>query len=173
MRQVAGGITLSLLRVLGLAGLAAGLLGGCQALAVTAAGIGASTGLTHSAGSISNRTFTAPEPQVRQATLMALEKMGVKIESISKNQATEFFRASVADRTIEIEVETLNAQTTRISATAQRGVFVYDGATAREIVAQTELAMAELAQPRRARAPSKPATTSIANSTIGPATIRR
>jgi hypothetical protein len=172
MRQVASGITSSSLRFLAFV-VAATLLGGCQAIAVTAAGIGTSTGLSHSAGSVSNRTFTAPEPQVRHATLIALEKMGVKVETISRSQGTEVFRASMADRVIEIEIESLNALTTRINATAQRGLFVYDGATAREIVAQTELAMAELAQPRRARAPSKGATTSIANSTIDSPTIRR
>lgn len=146
------------------------MLAGCQTLAVTAAGIGASTGLSHTASSISNRTFTAPELQVRHATLLALERMGVKVEGSTKNKSVEVLRASVADRTIEVEVETLNAQTTRVSATAQRGLFVYDGATAREIIAQTEAMMVELAQPRRAQSPTK-STTSVATST--PLPIRR
>lgn len=174
MRQAVSIFTWPTLRVGAAAGLAVCLLGGCQALAVTAAGIGASTGLTHTASSISYRTFTAPEGQVRQATLTALERMGVKVEGSSKNQTTEFLRASVADRTIEIEVESLNAQTTRISAAAQRGMFTYDGATAREIVAQTEAVMAELAQPKRARAvaPAKPST-ALADSATPPPPIRR
>lgn len=145
-------------------------LSGCQALAVTAAGIGATTGLSHTANSISDRTFTASETQVRQATLLALERMGVKVEGSTRQASGELLRASVADRSIEIELESLNAQTTRISATAQRGMFVYDGATAREIVAQTEAVMAELSQPRRAQAPAK-APTSVANSS--PLPIRR
>ena len=172
MRRFTGVITLASLRAVGWAAAATLALGGCQAIAVTAAGIGASTGLTHTASSISYRTFTAPEHQVRQATLIALEKMGVKIEAATRNQTIETIRASVADRSIEIEVESLNISTTRLSASAQRGLFVYDGATAREIVAQTELAMAELAQPRKARAPTK-MSPALADSTMGAQAIGR
>jgi Protein of unknown function (DUF3568) len=172
MRLITGVITASNWRI-GLVGLAAVLLlGGCQAVAVTAAGIGASTGLTHTASSISYRTFTAPETQVRQATLIALERMGVKVEGTSRSQATETIRASMADRAIEIELEAMNSATTHISASAQRGLFVFDGATAREIVAQTESAMAELNQPRKARAPSK-GSGALADSTTGAPAIRR
>lgn len=156
---------------LALAASAALLLGGCQALAITAAGIGASTGLTHTANSISSRTFTANEQQVRQATLVALGKMGMKLASSEKNASIETLRASVSDRSIEIEVEVLNDSTTRISTSAQRGLFNYDGATAREIVAQTELAMAELAQSRKARGPSK-TTSASADSMLSGAALR-
>jgi hypothetical protein len=148
------------------------LLGGCQAIAITAAGIGASTGLTHTANSISTRTFTANEQQVKQAALIALAKMGMKVESSERKAAIETLRASVADRSIEIEVETLNELTTRISSSAQRGLFLYDGATAREIVVQTELAMVELAQSRRGRGNSK-STSALADSMLGAAPMRR
>lgn len=170
MRQAARAHAGSKLRGVAALGTCLLFLTGCQALAVTAAGIGASTGLSHTANSISERTFTAPELQVRQATLMALDRMGVKVEGSKRNATGEVLRASVADRSIEVELESLNPQTTRISATAQRGLFVYDGATAREIVAQTESMMVELAQSRRAQAPAK-ATTSVANSS--PLPIRR
>lgn len=168
MRHAACTLAGSTLRVIAAAGIC--MLGGCQTLAVTAAGIGASTGLSHTANSISDRTFTASESQVRQATLMALERMGVKIEGSTRNPAGELMRAKVADRSIEIELESLNPQTTRISAVAQRGLFVYDGATAREIIAQTEAVMVELAQPRRVVTPAK-ASTAVATST--PLPIRR
>jgi nicotinate-nucleotide pyrophosphorylase len=98
--------------------------------------------------------------------------MGIKVEGVSSQQAVETIRASVADRTVEIEVETLNHATTRISASAQRGAFVFDGATAREIVAQTELAMTELTQQRKARAPGK-TSSALADSSSGPTAIRR
>lgn len=157
---------------LSLACAAAVLLGGCQALAITAAGIGASTGLNHTANSISARTFTANEQQVKQAALIALARMGMKVESSEKSAAIETLRATVGDRSIEIEVEALNELATRISTSAQRGFFMYDGATAREIVVQTELAMVELAQSRRARGPSK-STSALADSMVGAAPMRR
>lgn len=170
MRQAARAHSGSTLRGWVAAGICVFLLSGCQTLAVTAAGIGATTGLSHTANSISERTFTAPELQVRQATLLALDRMGVKVDGSTRNASGELLRASVAGRSIEIELESLNAHTTRISATAQKGLFVYDGATAREIIAQTEVMMLELTQPRRAQAPAKPATT-VANST--PVPVRR
>ena len=141
-----------------LASVVALLLGGCQALAITAAGIGASTGLSHTANSISSRTFTANEQQVRQAALLALGKMGMKFESSEKSASIETLHATVSDRSIEIEVEALNESTTRISASAQRGLFTFDGATAREIVVQTEFAMVELAHSRKARSSTKTAS---------------
>ncbi len=172
MRLITQVITSYSVRRLALAGGAVLLLGGCQALAITAAGIGASSGLSHTANSISSRTFTANEQQVRQATLMALGKMGMKLESSERNASIETLRASVSDRSIEIDVEALNESTTRISTSAQRGLFTYDGATAREIVAQTELAMTELAQSRRARAPSKTTSASV-DSMLGGTALRR
>lgn len=148
------------------------LLGGCQALALTAAGVGASTGLSHTANSISSRTFTASDQLVKQAALIALGKMGMKFESSEKNESIETIRARVSDRTIEIEVEVLSESTTRISTSAHRGLFLYDGATAREIVVQTELAMIELGQSRRTRGPSKTAS-ALADSMMGSAPTRR
>ncbi len=172
MRLITQVITSCSVGRLALAGTAALLLCGCQALAITAAGIGASTGLTHTANSISSRTFTANEQHVRQATLLALGKMGMKLESSEKSGLTETLHASVSDRSVEIAVEALNESTTRISTSAQRGLFTYDGATAREIVVQTELAMTELAQSRKARIPTKTASANT-ESLLGTAPQRR
>ncbi len=172
MRLIARLIACRSARRFAVAGAAAVLLGGCQAIAITAAGIGASTGLSHTASSIGSRTFTANEQQVKQATLTALTRMGMKLDSASKGDSTETLRASLADRSVEVEVEILSESTTRITATAQRGLFVYDGATAREIIAQTELAMQDMAPPRRARAPTKLAP-ALADSTMSVAPIRR
>ena len=83
-------------RSVALAGAAALLLGGCQALALTVAGVGASTGLSHTANSISSRTFTASDQQVKQAALIALGKMGMKFESSEKVESIETIRAQVA-----------------------------------------------------------------------------
>jgi lipoprotein-anchoring transpeptidase ErfK/SrfK len=172
MRLIARLVACQSARWFAIAGAAVALLGGCQAVAITAAGIGASTGLSHTANSIGTRTFTANEQQVKQATLAALTRMGMKLDSVSKGESVETLRASLADRNVEIEVEVLNESTTRITASAQRGLFLYDGATAREIIAQTELAMLDLTAPRRARAPTKLAP-ALADSTMSVAPIRR
>jgi lipoprotein-anchoring transpeptidase ErfK/SrfK len=172
MRSISQVIVSRSARKFATAAAAAIVLGGCQAVAITAAGIGASTGLSHTANSIGSRTFTANEQQVKQATLAALSRMGMKLDSANKGATVETLRASLANRSVEVEVEALNESTTRITATAQRGLFLYDGATAREIIAQTELAMLELTATRRARAPAKMGP-SLADSTMTVAPIRR
>ena len=46
-------------------------------LTITAAGVGASAGVTHTMGGITYRTFTAPLPKVKNATMTALNRMGI------------------------------------------------------------------------------------------------
>lgn len=174
MRLITQVIASRMARRLCVAGAILPLLCGCQAIAITAAGIGASTGLTHTVDSIASRTFTANQRQVKQATLIAMGKMGMKLESSEKDETSEIIRASLPGRRVEIELTSLSETATRVNTTAQRGMFTYDGATAREIVAQTELAVQEIvASSRRARAPSKGAP-ALADSTMGAAVpIRR
>lgn len=116
-------------------------LSGCGALAMTALGVGASAGVNHTANGISSRTFTATAPQVRTASLVALQRMGIAVESIEQRDGAELIKAKSADRKIEIELESMSRSTTQMRATAKHNMFVHDGATAREIVEQTDLAI--------------------------------
>lgn len=116
--------------------LAPALLGGCQSLALTAAGIGASTGINHIISGIVARTYTEPYPKVRQAALGSISRMGMKVDSVEKNTYGEVIKAKTRDRDVEIELEAISPSTTRVVATAKNGLL-YDGATASEIVHQT------------------------------------
>ncbi|MET0209320.1 MAG: DUF3568 family protein [Burkholderiaceae bacterium] len=126
---------------LGLACLVGLSLGGCASVAMTAVGIGASAGVSHTANALSSRTFTASAPQVRTASLVALQRMGISVESIEQRDGAEVIKARSADRKIEIELEPMNKSTTQMRATAKHNLFVHDAATAKEIVEQTELAI--------------------------------
>lgn len=126
---------------LGLMLVTAAGLSGCGALAMTALGVGASAGVNHTANGISSRTFTATAPQVRTASLVALQRMGIAVESIEQRDGAEVIKAKSADRKIEIELEVMSRSTTQMRATAKHNLFVHDGATAREIVEQTDLAI--------------------------------
>ncbi|WP_428422345.1 hypothetical protein [Methylibium sp.] len=137
----------SWIRVLALLSVAAGL-SGCGALAITALGVGASAGVSHTASGVSYRTFTATAPQVKAASLAALSKMGITVAGIDKTDGGELIKASYADRSIEIELEAMSKSTTQMRASAKRNLFVYDAATAKEIVEQTERAMAAAADKR-------------------------
>ncbi|HSD60041.1 MAG TPA: hypothetical protein VLC55_04235 [Burkholderiales bacterium] len=123
-------------RAAGLAALIA-VLGGCAPLALTAAGIGGSTGVSHVLGGMTYRTFTEPLPKVKGATITALSRMEIKAGPASKIEGGEMIKAEASGREIEIEFEQLSPKTTRMRAVAKKGLL-YDSATATEIIIQTE-----------------------------------
>ena len=119
------------------------VLNGCAApVALTLFGVGAGvttgTAVSYTLDGIAYRTFTASLPQVEQATLLALNDMGMEIESAEKTEEGKAIRAKGIDRQIEIELEAVSSKTTRIRTVAKNGVFFKDRATATEIILQTE-----------------------------------
>lgn len=113
------------------------LLAGCEGAALTMFGVGASTGVQHSLNGVTYRTFTAPSAKVKSATLVALGRMAIKVDKTNKQGSDDIIVAKAADRSIEIEVQPLSPNTTRMRAVAKQGLF-YDNATAYEIITQTE-----------------------------------
>lgn len=118
------------------------LLSGCAAIGLTLFGVGAGvstgTAVSYSLDGIAYRTFTAPLPKVESATLVALNRMGIKVEGNEKNDEGKLIRALGDDRQIEIQLETISPKTTRIRTVAKQGTFFKDRATATEIIIQTE-----------------------------------
>ncbi len=115
---------------------------GCAAVGLTLFGVGAGvstgTGVSYTLDSIAYKTFTAPEEGLRTATLKTLKRMDIEVK---ENQATESGRkivAAASDRTIEIEIDRLTSQTTRMRVNVKQGAFFKDRATAAEIIIQTE-----------------------------------
>lgn len=112
-------------------------LAGCDPITLTALGVGASTGVSHTLGGIVYRTFSEPMPKVKGAAYKALQRMQVKVKSTNKIDNGEEIKAVAADRDISIELEALTPNTTRMRVTANNGLF-RDSATATEIIIQTE-----------------------------------
>lgn len=108
---------------------------------MTMLGVGASAGVAHQMGGMAYRTFTAPLSRVKAATLTALRRMEIKVSKMEKISNGEALYATVADRKIEIELEALTPNTTRIKAVARKDGLLVDSATAVEIISQTEKAM--------------------------------
>lgn len=108
--------------------------------ATTFAGIGGSAAINHRMSGISHRTFTAPVSKVKKATFRALSQM--KITVVSKGQREKedvyFISAKTTKRNIEVEIEPISKNATQISVKAKKSTFVYDSATANEIVQQTK-----------------------------------
>ena len=114
-------------------------LGGCAAVALTALGVGMATGVGHTLGGMVYKTFTAPQAQVKRATLGALQRMQVKVVKSERNGSTEVIIGKAGDREIEIELEALTPGATRMKVTAkQDSGILRDGATATEVILQTE-----------------------------------
>ena len=118
------------------AGLLCGLTG-CQAAALTSLGIGGSTGVNHAMNGVAYRTFSMPTSRLKKATLTALGRMQIKVESSRKEDASEIIIAKTPNRNIEVSMESLSPNTTRMRTVAKDGLF-YDSATAAEIIYQTE-----------------------------------
>jgi hypothetical protein len=111
----------------------------CVPLALTAAGVGMATGVSHTLGGIVYKTFTAPQAQVKRATLAALGRMQIKVTEVKRKNSTETIFAKAGDREIEIELEALTPTTTRMQVTARKDAgLLRDSATATEIIIQTE-----------------------------------
>jgi len=95
--------------------------------------------VSHTLGGVSYRTFTLPAATVRSASLVALQRMGIKVGGSTKNDnGAEILKATAIDRDIEITLEPLSASSTRMKVVARNGKIFTDSATATEIIVQTE-----------------------------------
>ena len=114
-------------------------LGGCVAVGLTALGVGMATGVSHTLSGIVYKTFAAPQAQVKRATMGALGRMQIKVVDSKRDKSTETIRAKAGDRDIEVELEALTPNTTRMTVTAKKdGGILRDGATATEVILQAE-----------------------------------
>ena len=119
-------------------------LSGCVAAATSAAGIGGSAAITHTMNGITYRTFTAPQAKVRFATIRALDRMQIKLisDSMQDKSNIRLVTAKSSERKIEIQLEPISPNTTRMRVIAKKGSGIfYDAATAEEIIQQTKLSL--------------------------------
>ena len=115
-------------------------LTGCVAAATTAAGIGGSQALSHTINGITYRTFTATAPEVKVAAMTALSRMKIKVVSDGKPDKNNLriITAKANTRSIEVQIEPISDNTTRMRVVARSGGLFYDSATADEIIQQTK-----------------------------------
>ncbi len=114
-------------------------LGGCVAVGITALGVGMATGVSHTLSGIVYKTFSVPQAQLKKAALTALSRMQVKVIATTRDGETEVITASAGDRSIDVELESLTGNATRMSVTVKKsGGILRDSATATEIILQTE-----------------------------------
>lgn len=115
------------------------LLAGCESVGMVAAGVGGTAFVNHALGNISYRTFSAPAKSVKTASIGALHRMGLRVVGTERNRnGSETLKATGNDREIEITLERISPHTTRVKVLARDGSVFFDGATAQEIILQTE-----------------------------------
>lgn len=119
---------------IGLAGCSSAL----QPFAMALAGAGTTTLVSHGLSGTAYRTFTHGLDDVKAAALETLALMGIRVEGFETVEHGQLILASARQRTIEVELETVTAKTTRMRVVARNGGLFYDAATAAEIVLQTE-----------------------------------
>lgn len=118
---------------------AALLSAGCAPVAFTALGVGSATAVNHTLTGVTYKTFTLPLPAVKTASLSALERMGIQVDGTGTQQGHEVVKATGNDRNIEIVLEPISSNSTRMRVIARSsGGILYDSATATEIITQTE-----------------------------------
>src|SRR5437879_8279898 len=91
------------------------MLQGCAAgVGLTLFGVGAGvttgTSVAYTLDGIAYKTFTAPLPQVENATRTALDRMGIKVEATSKIDQGKAIKAVSNDRDIRSEEHTSELQ---------------------------------------------------------------
>lgn len=114
-------------------------LNGCAAVALTALGVGMATGVSHQLGGMVYKTFTTSQANVKRAAYGAMNRMQIKVTQNRRDGSNETIYAKAGDRDIVIELEALTPNTTRMKVQAkQNGGILTDGATATEVILQTE-----------------------------------
>ena len=114
-------------------------LGGCVAVGLTALGVGMATGVSHTLSGMVYKTFSTSQSNVKRATMTAFQRMQIKVVESKRKGTTETIVAKAGDRDIEVELEALTPSTTRMLVTAKKdGGILRDGATATEVILQTE-----------------------------------
>lgn len=120
------------------AGCACVLLAACEPLAIGLAGAGVGVALRYNLDNIASRTFTASSDAVKNASLIAIQRMGLTLDTRKTYDSGEVIVARAPNREIEIEVEPITKVATRVRITARTGGIFFDNATAVELVQQTE-----------------------------------
>jgi len=152
----------------GLGGVCAlALLTGCEVVGSTVIGAGAGTatgtGAAYTMDSITYKTFTVPLDKLADKTRAALRTMDFPIRWEERNVAGLSLHAKAGNPeetlTIEIDLERLSPQVTRMRVVANRGLFLKDAATATEII---RLTSKNVEEPVRALVSDQPTLPTVA-----------
>jgi hypothetical protein len=139
-------------------------LPGCAALGLTAfsiaAGTGAGVGAGHVLDTITYKTFSLPLAAVSRATVLTLDRLDMPVMTVQDTEEGQTIEAQAGERAVEIELDRMTTNATRMRVVVKKNFLIRDRATATEIILQTEKTITDnphLAAGRETK-PAKPAT---------------
>ena len=104
-------------------------------MALTAGGLAAGSGINHTLNGISYKTFNNPLDELRGATLATLAQMDMEVSRDEVTDSGWAITATAIEREIQIELERLTSQATRMRVVTHEGeIFFKDSATSTEII---------------------------------------
>jgi hypothetical protein len=124
-------------------------LSGCAVgLSLLGAGAGmlADRSMDHILTSTASKTFPVPLEEARTAMLHSITQMELVVDSFDRTESGYAVHGLANNRRVEIELEQLSAQVTRMRVDVKRNFFQRDRATADSIVEQTEWILSQINQ---------------------------
>jgi hypothetical protein len=129
-------------------------LGGCAAVGLTGAAVGAGAfsagagaavqaGKEYTRGGVVYRTFSIPLHELRVALSESLERMELAVVSDDIDGVERHILARARDREIDIRLQPVTRTVTRLRLVVAEGMFRKDRATATEMITQTEQVVEE------------------------------
>ena len=107
---------------------------GCAAVALS----GATMGAGYSFMNVADKTSNYPLDYVHLALSQALERMDIEVTEDSETDSGREIVAKANDLNIDIELESITFNTTRITVDVSKAAILKDRATAVEIIHQTQ-----------------------------------
>jgi Protein of unknown function (DUF3568) len=98
------------------------------------AGVAMGASVDYTLNGIAYKTFVAPMPAVRQATLASLNRMGMKVVDDKKSPTGWSIAATAEGRDIDVDLERLSSRTTRMRVVASSSAIFKDRATEAAII---------------------------------------
>ncbi len=99
-------------------------LNGCAAIAIAllgaSVGVAGETAVGYSLSGVASRTLTAPLPRVRRAAIVALKRMGIRVQGSDETTTRgEIIERKATDRLIEVRLDRVTRKSTRMRTVAR------------------------------------------------------
>jgi hypothetical protein len=122
-------------------------LAACDPITMGLVTAGGGVAVNHQMSATITRTFSDGAPDVQAALIAALGKMSIAVTHREQRGQVEVISGTAGTRAVTMRVEPVTRTSTLLEVAVHQDMLTMDGATAREIVAQTEQALTQAGNP--------------------------